>query len=659
MALDFHALSLADRERVLRYTLPSGKRNCDLSFANLYGWQFLYRTEVAEWEGFLFFRFYADGHLAYMLPLGEGDLLAAVNRIKDDACRLGHPFLLLGVGRNQLPLLRDFEQGDYVLNENRAYADYIYLRESLATLAGKKLQPKRNHANKFRRLYPNYEYRPLTPELVPECLALDEEWMTSKSVPSEQRAVRSEAQAIRRVLSHLEELQILGGTIFVEGRLVAFTYGAPVNGDTFDVCVEKADRKYEGAYAVINQEFARHLPERYVYVNREEDLGIEGLRQTKMAYQPHLLLEKFSLWSACSLQHQLEADIQSRRDLHVKWQTRALWKLCFGDSDEFIRLYFTCKYRPEYNSFREERGQVVAALQRLPYRMNFQGREVPVAYVSGACTSPEHRGRGVMAALLGEVHRRMKADGQLFSLLIPASESLFGYYRRFGYADCPLPPEPQPVLSEEEAGAGARAVQLFRARPAAADEQAWYVVLHRTLQRRPGAVLLSPADWVVVLDDLFLSGGVVCVLPDAGGGVEALLLATLRDEELLLLESCAPTPDAEVPLIRAARQAYGLSPAEAVRRQRNAAQVRVVDAAGALALYAAARPEEEKVVRVIGDDAVLENNGFYRLHDGRCEKLPSPPCCTESLRADAIFNIGELPRLLFGREWPRLSLMLN
>ena len=273
MALSFHTLSLEDRELILSYTRNADLQNCDLAFANLYAWQFLYQTEIAEWNGFLLFRFYADGHLAYLMPLGQGSWREVIEQMHQDACQLGHPLLILGVTEEMKHYIQGICSSKFVINPNREYADYIYLRESLATLAGKKLQPKRNHTNKFRRLYPDYEYRPLTRELIPLCLQLDEEWAALKTVPGEQRAVESEKKAIRRALDHFEELGIIGGTLFVGGKLVAFTYGAPINDSTFDVCVEKADTAYEGAYAMINQEFVNHLPEQYRYINREEDLG--------------------------------------------------------------------------------------------------------------------------------------------------------------------------------------------------------------------------------------------------------------------------------------------------------------------------------------------------------------------------------------------------
>ena len=104
-----------------------------------------------------------------------------------------------------------------------------------------------------------------------------------------------ERRSMSYVLDNWDNLGGMGGALRVEGRLVAFTFGAPVNYDTFDVCVEKADTEYDGAYAVINREFVRRVPEQYVYINREEDLGIEGLRRAKESYQPVMLLHKYTV----------------------------------------------------------------------------------------------------------------------------------------------------------------------------------------------------------------------------------------------------------------------------------------------------------------------------------------------------------------------------
>ncbi len=99
---------------------------------------------------------------------------------------------------------------------------------------------------------------------------------------------------MQRAFEHFEELEMIGGCIYVGDKLVAFTYGSAVNDHTFDTHVEKADTDYDGAFTIINKLFAQHLPERFTLINREEDLGIDGLRQSKLSYHPAVIQHKFA-----------------------------------------------------------------------------------------------------------------------------------------------------------------------------------------------------------------------------------------------------------------------------------------------------------------------------------------------------------------------------
>lgn len=289
----FKPIDLSDKETVQKYTLCSPRRNCDLSFVNLYSWRFLYQTEIAEMNGFLLFRFYADGQLAYMMPVGEGsDIRPVIEALMEDAKSQGAPFRLLGVCVNMRAELENAFPDRFNFVSDRDYADYIYLRSDLSTLKGKKFQPKRNHLNKFRSNYPNYTYKPLTSDLIPACLELETQWCRANNC-AENQALESERRSMTAALQHLEQLDVIGGVLYVEDEIVAFTFGAPINQTTFDTCVEKANTAVEGAYAMINYEFANHIPSQYIYINREEDLGLEGLRKAKLSYQPEVILEKY------------------------------------------------------------------------------------------------------------------------------------------------------------------------------------------------------------------------------------------------------------------------------------------------------------------------------------------------------------------------------
>ena len=197
---------------------------------------------------------------------------------------------MIGLEDSQVPQLSGFSISVEPLRDQY---DYIYRRTDLATLHGRHLDAKRNHIHRFRAEHPDFEYRPLTPEFFDECRRLTEIWQEEKNQNQnndKSGTIDAELHVMETIFSNWDVLDMTGGSIFVDGRMVAFTYGAAVTTDTLDVCVEKANRHVEGAFAIINQQFAEHLPEQYIYLNREEDMGIQGLRQAKLSYYPEILL---------------------------------------------------------------------------------------------------------------------------------------------------------------------------------------------------------------------------------------------------------------------------------------------------------------------------------------------------------------------------------
>ena len=336
--MTFHPLTLFDREAMQAVTLPSGRRNCNYTFANLVGWKFLFGTEVCVLKNAAVLRYTFEGQRAYMVCTSEELSLELIEALFDDS----HGDLtLIGLEDSQVaqcsmlkaplssPRLGGSPDAKTYLPQSgevrrrlsvepvRDQYDYIYRRADLATLHGKHLDAKRNHINRFRAEHPDFEYRPLTPELFDECRRLTEIWQEEKAAIKREQSqvylssaereqartkfnenqnenrndtIDAEHRVMETIFSNWDALGMIGGSIIVDGRMVAFTYGAAVTTDTLDVCVEKADRHVEGAFAIINQQFAEHLPEQYVYLNREEDMGIPGLRQAKLSYHPEILL---------------------------------------------------------------------------------------------------------------------------------------------------------------------------------------------------------------------------------------------------------------------------------------------------------------------------------------------------------------------------------
>ncbi len=297
--IPFKDITLADKDTITSFTMKSDRRNCDLSFSNLCSWRFLYDTQFAVVDNFLVFKFWAGEQLAYMMPVGTGDLKAVLWELIEDARKENQHFCMLGVCSNMRADLEAILPEQFTFTEDRDYADYIYLRSDLSTLKGKKFQAKRNHINRFRNTYPDYEYTPITPDRIQECLDLEAEWCKVNNC-DQQEGTGNERRALIYALHNFEALGLTGGILHVNGKTVAFTFGMPINHETFGVHVEKADTSIEGAYAMINYEFANRIPEQYIYINREEDLGIEGLRKAKLSYQPATILEKYM---ACLKEH--------------------------------------------------------------------------------------------------------------------------------------------------------------------------------------------------------------------------------------------------------------------------------------------------------------------------------------------------------------------
>ena len=285
MILHFHQLTLSDREAVQAVTLNSGRRNCNYTFANLVGWQFWYYTEVCVLDDAVVLRYTHEGERAYMVCTAKDISKELLEALLDDS--QGN-LTIIGLEDSQATQLYTLNSKlSTIIEPVRNQYDYIYRRTDLAELHGSHLNAKRNHIHRFRAEHPDFEYRPLTLELFDECRRLTEIWYEEKEFSE---TIEAEHRVMETIFSNWDALGMIGGSIFVDGQMIAFTYGAAVTTDTIDICVEKADRRIEGAFAIINQQFAEHLPEQFVYLNREEDMGIPGLRQAKLSYHPEILL---------------------------------------------------------------------------------------------------------------------------------------------------------------------------------------------------------------------------------------------------------------------------------------------------------------------------------------------------------------------------------
>ncbi|MCI8553572.1 MAG: DUF2156 domain-containing protein [Clostridiales bacterium] len=287
-ALSFHKLSIEDRDWAVPLLRSVQAHACEYSFTTLYMWRRHYHNRIAREGDTLFVRSGVENPF-YLLPAG-GDEGRGLDRLRAHASLSGKPCVFYLPGPAAERLNRRYP-GAFDMEPSPNDFDYLYDRTALAELPGKKYHQKRNHISAFSREHA-WRYEPLDDGNAPEAAALAEEWCREKG-RCQDPGLRSEHCAIREALQLRRELSLTGALIRVEGRPVAFTFGSPISGEVFDIHVEKALAGFSAAYTVINREFASRALAGYRYINRENDLGIEGLRRAKRSYHPAMVLEKY------------------------------------------------------------------------------------------------------------------------------------------------------------------------------------------------------------------------------------------------------------------------------------------------------------------------------------------------------------------------------
>jgi len=268
-------------------------------FTTLYMWRNAFSIERTVVDGFLCCKACRDGR-TFLLPpyplepeaLAPEALGRVLMRYQDYFRQLGLPFLMKGVPRAAAEKMRALLPASFVCLPDRDHFDYVYLRQDLAELKGRRYHGKRNHIKVFEATYPDHEFFPITPDLIQDCIGFADEWCRRRNC-GDNADLAYERDAIVDVLEHFSLLGVTGLVLTVGGRIEAFSFGEPLNSDTIVVHAEKGNAEIRGIYQMINREFCRIWPAEYVYVNREEDMGVPGLREAKRSYHPVMLVEKY------------------------------------------------------------------------------------------------------------------------------------------------------------------------------------------------------------------------------------------------------------------------------------------------------------------------------------------------------------------------------
>jgi uncharacterized protein len=264
----------------------------EFTFTNLFIWRYAYRIKISRFQNLLCLLSEQGGNSFFFPPIGEGDVTRCYQRFLQYLEEKGIPPKIVRVPEAVVAQI-DWKASGMKAELDRNQCDYVYLTQDLIELKGRKYHRKRNHIKQFQEKY-SYQYLPLTPEWIPQCLQLGTEWCDLRHCEASP-GLLNESFAIKEGFTHFGELGVKGGAILINGKVEAFTLGDSLNPETVVIHIEKANPVYEGLYPTINQAFLENQWSGYTYVNREQDLGEEGLRKAKESYFPHHLVNKYTI----------------------------------------------------------------------------------------------------------------------------------------------------------------------------------------------------------------------------------------------------------------------------------------------------------------------------------------------------------------------------
>lgn len=279
----FHTLGLSDKPLFDEYK-KFGFIHSQYNFTNLFMWKHVYNASVCVIADMLCIVLNTFGHKSAMFPVGCGDIELAIKGIIDEYGEIEFSAL----DDDKFKILSDIFPEKLECVDVRNNYDYVYLTEKLITLSGRKLHSKRNHLKRFFENY-NYEFKTIDKSNLADCEKIEKAWISEKDFS--EKIEKSEYLSTMNVLENFDYLEAMGGIIYIDGKPVAFSIGEKFRDDMMLIHIEKAVSGYEGLFPAINQLCAENVFNDSVYINREEDMGLESLRKAKLSYYPDMMLE--------------------------------------------------------------------------------------------------------------------------------------------------------------------------------------------------------------------------------------------------------------------------------------------------------------------------------------------------------------------------------
>lgn len=290
--ITFREISLNDKKLIDSYLHQEKFMISDISFGNLFIWHLARRIAFCVINDCLIIETTYENQPPFcFFPIGAGDKKTTLKTMYSYYKDRGQELILHSIEKHNIETLKEVFGNKILPTLNRNRSDYIYKTNDLIKLAGRKYHKKKNHLNRFFEEYKGFKFELIGESNLNELIKTWEKWDKAGS----DKGLQNESKGIINVFKNYTYLGLIGGLLRFNENIIAFSFGEIVSKDICIIHIEKADIQYHGAYQAINQQLLEHCFSDIIYVNREEDLGIDGLRKAKMSYNPEMILEKYEV----------------------------------------------------------------------------------------------------------------------------------------------------------------------------------------------------------------------------------------------------------------------------------------------------------------------------------------------------------------------------
>lgn len=439
MSLEFKKIEVNSIQEMLPFYAMRHNMTCDSVFLESYVWKDYYNVRYAIWENkALLWLMENEGRCFSAMPLcREEDLPGAFAAIEEYFNEeLGYP-LVINLADEYAVKYLNLPEDKYLVEEQVDSRDYLYNGDAMRSLAGKKLHKKKNRVNAFKREYEGrYEYRRLCCSDSHDVWVFLDRWRQQKGEEVEEH-LDYEVKGIHDILKNCSEFSIHMGGVYIDGQMEAFTIGSynPVEHMAV-IHIEKANPEINGLYQFINQQFLiEEFPEAE-WVNREDDMGLEGLRKAKMTYYPADYARKYlveQLLNGSKGYHWAEqianttaGSVLTYLDAEDKDETKHLWHMCFPeDSESFIEYYYKEKTKDNEILVKKDNGLLISMVQYNPYAVKLRGRLWKLDYLVGVATEESRRREGHFWDVFVKMLHDEEAAGKPITYLVPVNPAVY------------------------------------------------------------------------------------------------------------------------------------------------------------------------------------------------------------------------------------------